>query len=79
MPPRSSAALNARASTSTDRRAVHIDYDRGVWRLWSEDGEVGGVFVSHDAARRFAEVEFQYGQGRACVDDVSSTIVKIVR
>jgi len=48
---------------------VHIRRERGEWRVDSEDGAVGGIFVDHDAARRFAEREFRIGQGRPVLDD----------
>jgi hypothetical protein len=50
-------------------RSVHIVYEAREWHLRSEDGEVGGIFVSHDAARRFAEREFCGEQERLVVDD----------
>jgi len=57
------------AEQGASSRSVHIVYEARVWHLWSEDGEVGGVFVSHDAARRFAEREFGGEQERLVVDD----------
>ena len=50
-------------------RSVHIVYERGAWYVHSEDGEVGGIFVSHDAACRFDKREFHLGQGRPVLDD----------
>lgn len=43
----------------------------GLVRIVSEDGEVGGVFVSRTAARRFAEREFRVAQGRDVVDETT--------
>ncbi|HEX7670960.1 MAG TPA: hypothetical protein VF395_15300 [Polyangiaceae bacterium] len=42
--------------------------ERGTWLIQSEDGDVGGIFVSHEAAVRFAEREFHAGQGRRVLD-----------
>ena len=50
-------------------RTVHIVNTQGTWHLQSDDGEVGGIFVSHEAARRFAEREFRGPQGRPVLDD----------
>jgi hypothetical protein len=41
----------------------------GAWHLWSEDGEVGGIFVSLDAALRFADREYSRRQGRPVLED----------
>jgi hypothetical protein len=72
MPPRPSAARETPALAQpfpSANRAVHIAYVQGAWRVQSEDGDVGGIFVSQDAARRFAEREFRVGQGRPILDD----------
>lgn len=57
------------AEQGASSRSVHIVYEAREWHLWSEDGEVGGIFVSHDAARRFAEREFGGEQERLVVDE----------
>ena len=77
MPQPSSAVSNRRAASPRGvsvSRSVHIVYERGAWCVRSEDGEVGGIFVSHDAARRFAEREFRLGQGRPVLDDTGLTM-----
>ena len=60
-----------RADHSRASRAVHVVADHGVYRIESEDGEVGGIFVSRDAAVRFAEAEFCRPQGRALLDETT--------
>ena len=37
--------------------SVRIDYESGAWHVVSSDGEFGGLFVSHEAARRFIAQE----------------------
>lgn len=71
MHPDSTATTRTRAlgqpDTTTDR-SVHIVCERGTWHIQSDDGDVGGIFVSHQAAVRFAEREFHLGQGRPVLD-----------
>ncbi|HVU04988.1 MAG TPA: hypothetical protein VHE30_24725 [Polyangiaceae bacterium] len=58
-----------RTTASSGSRAVHIRSERGFWRVFSDDGAVGGTFVSREAARRYALREYWGAQGRPVIED----------
>lgn len=58
-----SRGVDTKERTVTNR-SVSVVHERGEWYVRSEDGDVGGIFISQDAALRYVDRELCRGQGR---------------